>query len=292
MNDEPPTPFPTGAQVTSFIAKGVSLEAPSHRAVTRAPSVVIYHEMEQPPAPLPPDVRRARMVGEEPEPEPVQKRSPTEEELRAALHQANLARDFLADAERRAAATYERAQRHAAQCRERVESFATLDEDIAKSTIEALCEEHRPRVDVPDELRRKLTERGAARDDLRAAGRAVEVLGEALAAARTEAGKAATAARRAAIRVLSLQADASAIRHDELLVEAAQFRELLAQFDRICAGSGVALPASVRQVLLDPRNEVNLNRVLNAGDWAPALEALLTNAQAGVDTHADSEEEE
>jgi hypothetical protein len=87
-------------------------------------------------------------------------------------------------------------------------------------------------VEVPDELRRKPTERAAAKAYLAGAEQALQVLADDLADCRRDAERAARAARAAAVAVLAVTADTLAARHDELVAEAARIVRQLAAFDR------------------------------------------------------------
>ena len=134
-------------------------------------------------AKLPPGVVRARPVGApEPEPEPVEvaPAAPTMEPLTpderrqriAVAREASISADAVADA---AAAALRRAEQHVAVCAAELEAFADVDEQLKQAHVAALrATENRPRVDVTDELRARITARDAARIAVAAAEAALE----------------------------------------------------------------------------------------------------------------------
>jgi hypothetical protein len=80
---------------------------------------------------------------------------------------------------------------------------------VTMATVDALREAQRPRIDIPDELRRQVTERDRLQADLDAAPRAHAVLSQELEQARTDAAAADRAARVAAATLLGRLARSS-----------------------------------------------------------------------------------
>lgn len=203
--------------------------------------------------------------------------APTEEQLCVALYERVTATRYSADQLSHAQAAAELARQHMQRCRERVASFDGLDDQLARATVEALRSGNGiPRVGMDEEHREKVRERDLAWASLRAAESAEQLIASALADAHSEAENAATAARKAAAAVLAIEAEQLAVRHAELLAEAAEVRNGLAQFDRCVTGTGVTLPDAVLSVLLDPAHGVNLIRDIGTGEWSEKMNGLLT----------------
>jgi hypothetical protein len=207
--------------------------------------------------------------------------APTEAELRETLEQCISAKAFADTNLQRAQETHDRAGRHVERCRTALENFATLDDEVTEATVEALRSgDGRPRVDLSDELRRRVSERNIARDDLVAAERAAVVLAEGLTASRVDADAAMKAARTAAVAVVALEAEAMALRVLQLEAEAARIREAMFGFDRINIGTGMPFPLIVRKVF--GLNNPRFLRPIDASAWQAARDALLDDPTAEV----------
>jgi hypothetical protein len=148
----------------------------AERPTTTSMPLTVRHAAELPPA------------APRPQPQQPPAPQPTEPEQRAVLVQRKQAREVADAALLRAGEAMQRAQRHVAACGAALAGFDDLDDAITDATIEALRSgEGRPRVDVPDHLRQRITERDAARAALAGAERAAEVFARELAASRGRA---------------------------------------------------------------------------------------------------------
>lgn len=202
---------------------------------------------------------------------------PTEAELRTTLSACIASKQFADDRLVEAVATAERAAKHVAACRERLEGFASLDAEAEAALIEALRDAGRGDPDGGP-LRQRRIERGIAADDLAAAERAASVLNGAMIDARADADAATVACRRAAVAVCGITAETLAQRTIDLADETERVREVVRGYDQISAGVG-ALPPTVFQVLVDsPR----LARVADTAPWLDACTALMADATATV----------
>jgi hypothetical protein len=275
--DNPDSIYPPGAAWDALAFR--ALPSPRTGGVRSIPDIVVT-EGPQRPAPTPPGVIKARRNDEEPLPEPPPApEPPTEAELRDTLRQCNAVRDFAAANQQRAAATLERARRHAVHCEERLASFDDLDEQISRATVEQLSDEHRARIEMPDTLRHRQAQQHLAKADLAAATSARETLAAALREADAELATATQNATRAALAILAGHATAWARAHDEALVEAANIRDrFLAPFDRIASAQGM-VPPDVLRVLRQHSTNM-LRRDVDTSVWRHALDALLQDADA------------
>jgi hypothetical protein len=159
-------------------------------------------------------------------PSPAPAGPPTERQLRGVLEQAIAAKRFASDSLARATETAARATEHRAQCEVRLRDFADLDDRITTATIEGLRSGHGRPMHNDDPLRRLVTERGMARDDLVAAQRAETVLAAALTDAQGEAAAATKAANVAAAALSHVLAEREAERILALEAEIVRLREI------------------------------------------------------------------
>jgi len=238
---------------------------------------VVYDWTDPRKAPLPPDVHVAHPGERLPEPEsPAPPAGPTEAELRCTLRVAIASREFADENLQRADATHQRALFHVEQCRQRLESFAALDDEVTAATVEALrTGDGRPRVDLDDVLRRRLAEREVAKADVQAAERALTVLAEGLADARADAIEATKAAKHAAVAVSMITAEQMAERVFALEAEAGVLREVLHGADFV----GVTSPPALRRIFGDGKRFL---RPVDRSAWEAARAALLIDPQAEV----------
>ena len=211
----------------------------------------------------------------------VPKPPPSEQQLRATLAQVITAMQFANAQLDRSSATHQRSIKHAEHCREHLQTFDGLDDQITAQTIAALQSgDGRPRGGQDDELRQRIAERDVARANATASERAQRLLSEALVDASDDAAKAALAARRAALAVAAVEAAKLAQRVIDLEDEAKRTRERVYGFDRLAVNSHLALPPALHAVLwADDGHQL---RRADSSSWQAAIDQLLTDASAEV----------
>jgi hypothetical protein len=188
--------------------------------------------------------------------------------------QLKLAAEVLAQAiaaERQAEEAHQRALQHQRACRERVTTYANLDEQIASAMTAAL----RADDDVAQAqaaFASKLAERAAVQAEVTAADTATARLGAEHAEAGRAVEKATAATDKLAAHILAFPARSLA---DECRGLKAQFearRRCLLGYDRVAASCGIGLPVSVQVVL----GEIDSRTALGADPqpWKEAAAAL------------------
>jgi hypothetical protein len=189
------------------------------------------------------------------EPQPLPER-PSDAELRKQLQIACDAQKVADETLRRAEAAHERAEHHLQKCQRRLAEFATLDDEIAANTLEALrCDAGRLSPDLSEEMELRIADREKARTELAAAEHAAAVLLTERAEASAAAGRAAEATDRVACAVLNSAAEGIAARFFASMREAERCVRTLAGFDMYATGRGVPLPGLVTEVLMaEPRD--------------------------------------
>jgi hypothetical protein len=137
---------------------------------------------------------------------------PSEAELRNQLQHACDAQRQADENLRRAEAAHERAELHLQKSQQRLAEFATLDEEIAANTLEALrCDAGRLSPDLSEAMEQRLVAREKARTEAAAADHAEKVLLAERGEASAKAGDAAKAAKRVACAVLNTVAEGIAV---------------------------------------------------------------------------------
>ena len=235
------------------------------RAIT-ADDGRLYHELG------------AKVPGElAPAAEPARQLAPTEQQLRADLRAA---RDAYRQAviERDTAATVAaRARAHLDHCAAELSGFGGLDDQIAEFTTEALRQaEQRPRIDLPDQLRDRLTDRERARVEHGAAERAFATLSAELHQAKARADEMQRRAYAAANAMLAIEGERLAEHRSGLLAEADRITTSLFAADK----AGIKLRGSALAALYSQRDQ--FARLQDTSAWVSAREELLSDPQARV----------
>jgi hypothetical protein len=183
-------------------------------------------------------------------------------------------------------AAHERAERHIERCRTALAVFAQLDEQITAATVQQLVDGDRPRIDLSDGLREKLTERSRAEADLQAAERAVGVLRRHRADVSVAVGKAVTEVQRLGIAVLAVQAIADAQRLEAMITETRSGLVELLKFDMLSTANRSTVPTQVLDALRHHGRQFDVD--LNTTDqadrepWASRLAQLIEDPQAEI----------
>jgi hypothetical protein len=212
---------------------------------------------------------------------------PSDAELRQQLQIALDAQKIADDNLQRAGAVHERAEHHLQKCQRRFAEFATLDDEIAETTLEALrCDAGRLSPDLSEEMERRLIERERARTEMAAADHAAKVLLAERAEASASAGDAAKATGRVVCAVLSSTAQGIAVSFYAAMQEAERCVRSLAAFDMYAGIQGGVLPGLVRGVLLSEPRDMRVpasalgNMSLDA--WRRAGDALRADPHAAL----------
>ena len=212
---------------------------------------------------------------------------PSDEQLRRQLQAAIDARAIANEKMQRAEAAHERAEFHLQKCQRRLAEFATLDEEIAANTLEALrCDAGRLSPDLSEEMELRIADREKARTEAAAAEHAAAVLLAERAEASSAAGETAKAVERVMCAVLNSTAEGIAVHFFASMREAERCMRSLAGFGKFVTGRSGMLPGLVRDVLLaeprDMRVPVSALGGVDTSAWLRAGDRLKADVEATI----------
>jgi hypothetical protein len=240
-------------------------------------------------AKLPPGVTIARPVGAPPEePEPIHPSAimPVPELLTEAQRRERIsaAREVAATATAHAEAAQaalQRAQQHVESCRGELSSFDDIVEQLRVIHVEALRgDAFRPRIDLPDELRARLTARDEAHVALEAATAALPTFEREAEVARTEAGAKQIALSNAIDGLVAVHALALLAKRNEVAKQLEGLNGDVIAFEQ---RAGVLAPRAVKEFVLGFYATGGRVSLADAGPWRELHRRLAEDAQAPLE---------